>query len=404
MEATLALEDGRVFRGRSFGAPGRRAGEVVFNTSMTGYQEILTDPSYCGQIVVMTYPLIGNCGVNDEDAESAVPRVEGLCVRESSQLHSSWRSRKDLPQYLRENQIPGVTEIDTRALTRHIRSQGAMRGALVSGTGTVEEAVRLARSAPQLGDLDLVGRVTCSAPYTWKESLDAAWHTGPVTPVAVERRRVVAYDFGIKRNILRHLVALGCDVTVVPANWSAKETLALKPDGVFLSNGPGDPEAVVGAVAEVRSLMGKVPLFGICLGHQILGLALDGATFKLKFGHRGGNHPVQDLRSRKISITSQNHGYAVDPRSLPADVEVTHVNLNDGTCEGFRHRDLPLFAVQYHPEAAPGPHDARGLFGDFMDLMAGDDTHREGESPRHHADDLGRLISDSKGRRRRGGE
>ncbi|MCZ6746024.1 MAG: glutamine-hydrolyzing carbamoyl-phosphate synthase small subunit [Acidobacteria bacterium] len=404
MEATLALEDGRIFRGRSFGAPGRRTGEVVFNTSMTGYQEILTDPSYCGQIVVMTYPLIGNCGVNDQDAESAAPRVEGLCVRESSKLHSNWRSRKDLPQYLRENRIPGVTEIDTRALTRHIRSQGAMRGALVSGTGTAEEAVRLARSAPLLGDLDLVGRVTCAAPYTWGEGRDPAWLLGSGTAATLEKRRVVAYDFGIKQNILRHLVDLGCDVTVVPASWPAEDTLAMNPDGVFLSNGPGDPEAAGAAVDVVRSLMGKIPLFGICLGHQILGLALGGATFKLKFGHRGGNHPVRDQRSGKIAITAQNHGYAVDARSLPAAVEVTHVNLNDGTCEGFRHRDLPLFAVQYHPEAAPGPHDAGGLFRDFRDLMAEGEPSRDGEPKRLPADDLGRLISDSKGRRREGGK
>ncbi len=402
MEATLALEDGRIFRGRSFGAPGRRTGEVVFNTSMTGYQEILTDPSYSGQIVVMTYPLIGNCGVNDEDGESVAPRVEGLCVRESSQVHSNWRSRKDLPQYLRENRIPGVTEIDTRALTRHIRSQGAMRGALVTGAGTAEDAVRLAREAPRLGELDLVGRVTCAAPYSWEERRDEAWLLGPGSVAAVEKRRVVAYDFGLKQNILRHLVDIGCDVTVVPATWPAEDTLAMKPDGVFLSNGPGDPEAVGVGVDVVRSLMGKVPLFGICLGHQILGLALGGSTFKLKFGHRGGNHPVQDLRSRKIAITSQNHGYAVDARSLPEAVEVTHVNLNDGTCEGFRHGEMPLFAVQYHPEAAPGPHDAGGLFRDFRDLMDQGEPSLDGEPERPHGDDLGRLISDSKGRRREG--
>jgi len=402
VEATLALEDGRIFRGRSFGAPGRRTGEVVFNTSMTGYQEILTDPSYCGQIVVMTYPLIGNCGVNDEDGESAAPRVEGLCVRESSQLHSNWRSRKDLPQYLRENRIPGVTEIDTRALTRHIRSQGAMRGALVSGTGTAEEAVRLARSAPRLGDLDLVSRVTCAAPYSWRERRDDTWRLGPGTASTAGRRRVVAYDFGIKRNILRHLVDLGCDVTVVPATWPAEDTLALKPDGVFLSNGPGDPEAAGVAVDVVRSLLGKIPLFGICLGHQILGLALGGATYKLKFGHRGANHPVQDQRTRKIAITSQNHGYAVDARSLPSAVEVTHINLNDGTCEGFRHREVPMFAVQYHPEAAPGPHDAGGLFRDFLSLISQEETPRDGEPERRPVDDLSRLISDSKGRRREG--
>jgi len=401
MEATLALEDGRVFRGRSFGAAGRRTGEVVFNTSMTGYQEILTDPSYSGQIVIMTSPLIGNCGVNDDDVESAAPHVEGFCVREASQAHSNWRARKDLPQYLKENRIPAATEIDTRALTRHIRSSGAMRGALVTGAATADEAVSLARSAPALRDLDLVGRVTCRSPYTWSEPRQAEWHLGAVPAVApTPRRRVVAYDFGVKRNILRHLVDAGCDVTVVPATFPAAETLALKPDGVFLSNGPGDPEAAGEAVAVVQELIGRLPLFGICLGHQILGLALGGATFKLKFGHRGGNHPVRDERTGRVAITAQNHGYAVDPRSLPAEVQVSHQNLNDGTCEGFRHSRLPLFAVQYHPEAAPGPHDAGGLFDEFLQLMAAGDGGTPAGIPGQAADDLGRSISDSKGRRR----
>jgi carbamoyl-phosphate synthase small subunit len=400
MEATLALEDGRVFRGRSFGATGSRTGEVVFNTSMTGYQEILTDPSYSGQIVIMTCPLIGNYGVNDEDVESAAPHVEGFCVRESSQTYSSWRARKALPQYLKENRIPAATEIDTRALTRHIRSRGAMRGALVTGATTAEDAVSLARTAPALRDLDLVGKVTCRTPYQWSEARDPQWHIEGVPAAAqTTRHRVVAYDFGVKRNILRHLVDMGCEVTVVPAAFPAAETLALKPDGVFLSNGPGDPESAADSVAVVRELLGRVPLFGICLGHQILALALDAATFKLKFGHRGGNHPVRDERTGKIAITAQNHGYAVDPRSLPRSVRVTHQNLNDGTCEGFRHQDMPLFAVQYHPEAAPGPHDAGGLFGEFVDLMKverDDSSTGQGHQP---ADDLGLRISDSKGRR-----
>jgi carbamoyl-phosphate synthase small subunit len=357
MEAALALEDGRVFRGRSFGAPGSCTGEVVFNTSMTGYQEVLTDPSYRGQIVAMTYPLIGNCGVNDEDVESSRPQVEGFCVREFSQAHSNWRSRKDLPQYLRENRIPAISELDTRALTRHIRTRGAMRGALVTGAGTVDEAGRQAREAPRLRDLDLVGQVTCEQ-------------------------------------------ECGCEVTVVPAWFPATDVLEKQPDGVFLSNGPGDPEAAGDAVGEIRSLMGRVPLFGICLGHQIMGLALGGSTFKLKFGHRGGNHPVKELRTGHITITSQNHGYAVEPASLPTEVEATHVNLNDGTCEGFRHRGDRFFAVQYHPESSPGPHDADHLFRRFLEVMDGGSSASSPGAP--GADELSRRISDSKGRRKTG--
>jgi carbamoyl-phosphate synthase small subunit len=401
MEATLALEDGRVFRGRSFGAPGSRTGEVVFNTSMTGYQEVLTDPSYRGQIVAMTYPLIGNCGVNEEDVESASPQVEAFCVREFSQVHSSWRSRKDLPQYLRENRIPAISELDTRALTRHIRTRGAMRGALVTGAGTAEEAVRQAREAPRLRDLDLVGQVTCKQPHRWSEPRDTRWDVGAVPlPAADRRRRVVAYDFGIKRNILRYLIGCGCEVTVVPARFPASDVLEMRPDGVFLSNGPGDPEAAGEAVEEIRSLIGRLPLFGICLGHQILGLALGASTFKLKFGHRGGNHPVKDLQTGQIAITSQNHGYAVEPASLPPEIAATHVNLNDGTCEGFRHREHPLFAVQYHPESSPGPHDADHLFTRFLKVMDRGAPERAAGTP--GADELGRRISDSKGRRKAG--
>ena len=399
MDATLALEDGRLFKGRSFGATGARTGEVVFNTSMTGYQEILTDPSYKGQIVVMTYPLIGNCGVNDEDVESDGPQVEGFCVREFSHTHSNWRSRKDLPQYLRENRIPAISEIDTRALTRHIRTRGAMRGALVIGARSAESVVRMAREAPRLAEIDLVGQVTCTEAYPWSKPRDPGWDvSGEPPPRPPRRRRVVVYDFGIKRNILRYLVEHGCDVTVVPADFPAEEALALHPDGVLLSNGPGDPEASGERIRTVGALLERVPVFGICLGHQIMGLALGAATFKLKFGHRGANHPVKDLSTGRISITSQNHGYAVNPDTLPPEVEATHVNLNDGTCEGFVHRELPLFAVQYHPESSPGPHDAGHLFARFLNLM--DPERRDSRRGVPSTDDLGHQISDSKGRRR----
>ena len=400
MEAMLALEDGRIFRGRSFGAPGERAGEVVFNTSMTGYQEVLTDPSYRGQIVAMTCPLIGNCGVNEQDVESDRPQIEAFIVREVSEVHSNWRSRKDLPQYLRENRIPAVSEVDTRALTLHIRSRGAMRGVVATGAHPPEDLVRKAREAVPLGRQDLVGQVTCPAPYVWSERRDPVWNAGDVSLADAprpRRRRVVAFDLGIKRNILRYFADSDCDVTVVPASLPAAAALDLHPDGVFLSNGPGDPEQATAVVDTVRALIGRVPMFGICLGHQVLGLALGGSTFKLKFGHRGGNQPVKDLTSGRIAITAQNHGYAVDPRSLPASVETTHINLNDGTCEGFRHRELPVFAVQYHPESSPGPHDADDLFRRFLLLM-------DGERPtpgatRDPATDLARQISDSKGRR-----
>ena len=400
MEAILALEDGRIFKGRSFGAAGAHTGEVVFNTSMTGYQEVLTDPSYRGQIVVMTYPLIGNCGVNDEDVESNRPQVEGFCVREFSRTHSNWRSRKDLPQYLRENQVPAISEVDTRALTRHIRTRGAMRGALVSSSQSSESAVKMARKAPRLREIDLVGQVTCRQPYQWSESRNPVWDVGlaETAPAGRKRRRIVAYDFGIKRNILRYLAAHQCDVTVVPARFPAEDALGMNPDGVFLSNGPGDPEALEDEVQAVSHLMEQVPMFGICLGHQVMGLALGAATFKLKFGHRGANHPVKELATGRISITAQNHGYAVAPDTLPEEVEATHVNLNDGTCEGFRHRELPLFAVQYHPESSPGPHDADHLFRRFLDLVDG--GGRDGGSRGPSGDELGKQISDSKGRRR----
>ena len=370
MEAILALEDGRAFRGRAFGAAAERGGEVVFNTAMTGYQEIITDPSYRGQIVCLTYPEIGNYGVNDEDVESGKVQVEGLVVRELSEFHSSWRSPYDLHQYLKAREIPGLSEIDTRALTRHIRCQGSMRAVLSAVERDVATLVTRARALPLLGEQDLVADVTCRAPYTWLEGRPEGWSNGiPRLEPKGERYRVVAYDFGIKRNILRYLYDAGCAVLVVPGATPAAEVLDLRPEGVFLSNGPGDPEAAGYAVRAVRDLVGRVPIFGICLGLQILTLALGGRTFKLKFGHHGANHPVKNLRTGRVEITSQNHGYSVDPESLGDAVEVTHVNLNDHTNEGWAHRSLPIFAVQYHPEASPGPHDGDYLFEQFARVL-----------------------------------
>ena len=374
MEAILALEDGRVFRGRSFGAPGEHSGEVVFNTSMTGYQEILTDPSYRGQIVAMTCPEIGNYGTNAEDEESSGPQVAGFVVREVSVLPSNWRAHQGLPQYLREHGILGICGIDTRALTRHIRTQGAMKAVVSSVDRDVESLVRKARESTPLESRPLVKEVTCREPYRWDLGVDKAW--APDRPVRApeSRLRLVAFDFGIKRNILRLLHDDGFDVTVVPAHTSAAEVRALGAAAVFLSNGPGDPSEPTYAIATVRRLIGTVPIFGICLGHQIAALALGAKTFKLKFGHRGANHPVMDLRTARVAITSQNHGYAVDPDSLPAQVELTHVNLNDRTCEGFVDREARLFAVQYHPESSPGPHDSVGLFTEFRDLVHAGET------------------------------
>ncbi len=365
MEAILALEDGRVFRGRAFGGTGERGGEVVFNTSMTGYQEILTDPSYRGQIVVMTCPQIGNVGTNPVDPESASPQVEGFVVRELSESPSSWRATQGLHEHLREHRIPGMAEIDTRAVTRHIRTLGAMRGVLSTVDRDAESLVRKARSTPPLEARDLVREATCPRPYAWEGGLDARWVPSFGGGGIPSRLRCVAYDFGAKRNIFRLLRESGFDVTVVPADHSAEDTLALAPDAVFLSNGPGDPAAATYAIETVRGLLGRAPMFGICLGHQLAALALGARTFKLKFGHRGANHPVKDLRSGKVAVTSQNHGYAVAPETLPAGTELTHVSLNDGTCEGFFDREKRLLAVQYHPEASPGPHDALPLFLQF---------------------------------------
>ena len=378
MRAILALEDGRVFEGESFGASGTRVGEVCFNTSMTGYQEVITDPSYRGQIVAMTYPHIGNYGTNDLDQESAEPHVRGFVIEELSEIPSNWRSQQPLDEYLRSWDIPGAQGIDTRALTRHLRERGAMKACLTTEAASEKDAIEQAIRGPGVVGMDYVKEVSAPAIYRWdpddRESASWSVATGSAGEVRQQslppvRHEIIAYDFGIKENILRRLRQTGFGVTVVPANTTAEDVLALKPDGVFLSNGPGDPAALDYAHSAVHGLIGKTPIFGICLGHQVLGYAFGGRTFKLKFGHRGGNQPVKDLRSGKVAITSQNHGFAVDAESLPPEIEVSHVNLNDGTVEGMRHRDLALFSVQYHPEAAPGPHDAGYFFSQFSELI-----------------------------------
>ena len=366
--ALLALADGRVFRGESLGADGEAQGEVVFNTSMTGYQEIMTDPSYKGQIVVMTYPLIGNYGINDEDAESRRPWVEGFIVKEACATPSSWRARRTLDEYMKHHGIVGIQGIDTRALTRHLRDHGAQEGVISTEELDPERLAARARAAPGLIGRDLVREVTVEAPYGWN---DGPWdRQRGYQPAPARRFKVIAYDSGIKLNILRQLSAVGCDVTVVPASTPAAAALEPKPDGVFFANGPGDPEGVPDLIESAKSLLGRVPIFGICLGHQILGLAVGGRTYKLKFGHHGANHPVKDLQTGKVEITAQNHGFAVDPESVKRfGMELTHVNLNDGTLEGMRHREWPVSSVQYHPEASPGPHDANYLFERFATLM-----------------------------------
>jgi carbamoyl-phosphate synthase small subunit len=369
--AILALEDGSVFEGRSFGAPAERSGEVVFNTALTGYQEVFTDPSYSGQIVILTNPQIGNYGTSSEDNESAHPYIEGLVVREFSHRSSNWRSDQEADSFLSRNQIPIVSEIDTRALVRHLRTRGVMRGVLSATERDPRKLVEKAKNIPSMAGLDLASAVSTPTSYEWTKGVDACSPSELVGRPEPPKFHVVAYDFGIKRNILRRLVQVGCSVTVVPALTSAEDVLALKPNGVFLSNGPGDPEPLRTQVGNVQRLIGKVPIFGICLGNQILGLAVGGKTYKMKFGHRGANHPVLNTITNKVEITSHNHGFAVDPDSLnPGEVEITHVNLNDQALEGFRMRNHPVFCVQYHPEAAPGPHDSRYLFDDFVNLMA----------------------------------
>ena len=368
--AILALEDGTVFEGKSFGASKDSLGEVVFNTAITGYQEIFTDPSYSGQIVVLTNPQIGNYGANQYDEEAPHPYIEGLIVREFSSIASNWRSEERAEQFLSENGIPVAAEIDTRALVRHLRTRGVMRGVLAPSGGDSKELVEHARRSPSMTGLDLATRVSTKTNYDWDKPVAPCSPSEPVTPAVEPWCHIVAYDFGIKRNILRRLVHVGAHVTVVPALTSAEDVLALKPDGVFLSNGPGDPEPLQHQAQQVRKLVGKTPIFGICLGHQILGLAMGGKTYKLKFGHRGANHPVLNKVTQRVEITSHNHGFAVDPDSLNLnELQITHVNLNDQTLEGFRHKSEPVFCVQYHPEAAPGPHDSHYLFDDFMKLI-----------------------------------
>ena len=382
MKAILALADGRIFEGIGFGAEGEALGEVVFNTSMTGYQEILTDPSYKEQLVAMTYPEIGNVGVNPEDVESRKPFMNGFIVKNYTPKPSNWRAAQPLHEYMKANGIVGIQGIDTRSLVRHLRDYGAQEGVISTLANDPAELVAKAKASPGMVGKDLVRNVSCGEAYEWNEGIwdlaEGYKQRDPVKTAAKRRGKatfrspsffVVAYDYGIKRNILRNLTEAGCQVTIVPASLPAEDVLAMNPDGIFLSNGPGDPDAVPYAKENVQKLLGKKPIFGICLGHQIMGLALGGKTYKLKFGHHGGNQPVMDLTTHKVEITAQNHGFAVDADSLKGAAEVTHINLNDNTVEGLAHRELPIFSVQYHPESSPGPHDANYLFQRFIKLM-----------------------------------
>lgn len=372
--ALLVLADGTSYQGFSFGATGTTIGEVVFNTAMTGYQEVATDPSYCGQIVTFTYPELGNTGVNPEDEESGYPHIKGAIARNISQRPSNWRSTQSFTDYLKKYKIPGIYGIDTRALTRKLRSSGAMNGAISTEILDPGELLKQVQAAPSMAGLNLVREVTTKDIYEWSEATETAWEFGPVDNTQGEPLTVVALDFGVKRNILRRLASYGCRVIVVPASTPIEEIVKHNPDGIFLSNGPGDPSAVSEGIATTKALLERQqPIFGICMGHQILGLALGAETFKLKFGHRGLNHPA-GLEQRQIEITSQNHGFAIAPESLGAEVEITHLNLNDHTVAGLRHKSLPFFSVQYHPEASPGPHDADYLFEEFVELMR---SHRQ---------------------------
>ena len=375
MRAILALEDGRTFEGDSFGATGTTTGEICFNTSMTGYQEVITDPSYRGQIVAMTYPEIGNYGINDLDGESSQPHIRGFVIGQLCAAPSNWRATRSLQDYFTEHGVLGIEDIDTRALTKHLRSRGAMRSCLTTDL-TVADAIDAANNAPSMEGMDYVKEVSTPESFLWTaESRDwtipnvCAEQESHYLELPPARHRIVAFDFGIKYNILRRLRQAGFEVEVLNSRTTAEEVLKKNPDGIFLSNGPGDPAALGYIHEEMRKLLGKKPIFGICLGNQILGHAFGGKTFKLKFGHRGGNQPVKDLRSGRISITSQNHGFAVDADSLPSNVEVTHINLNDGTVEGIRHKEHPVFSVQYHPEAAPGPNDASYFFREFAEMI-----------------------------------
>ena len=374
MQAILALEDGRIFRGIGFGGRAECSGEVVFNTSLTGYQEIFTDPSYAGQIVVLTNPHIGNYGTTPHDAEATRPYIEGLVTREFSPVSSNWRSTQVADEYLERYGVPVISEIDTRAVVRHLRANGVMRGVIASGENLdVDALVAKARAIPKMEGTDLASVVTTKVAYEWNADEPRNYTGDPLLSPAEHgddtQLHVVAYDFGIKQNILRMLTRENCRVTVVPAQTPAADVLAMAPDGVFFSNGPGDPEPLEYAVANVKALQGKTPIFGICLGHQIFGLALGGKTYKLKFGHHGGNHPIMNHRTGRVEITAQNHNFNVDPDSLPADVEQTHTNLNDQTLAGLRHKTDPMFSVQYHPEASPGPHDSHYLFQEFRKMM-----------------------------------